>query len=35
MKMSNKEFLNLVIDSIRESKLEKNWRGTLSSWIKC
>ena len=33
--MSNKEFLNLVIESIRKSKEENNWRGTLSSWIKC
>ncbi len=33
--MSNKDFLNLVIESIRNSTEENNWRGTLSNWIKC
>ena len=37
MDLSKKKFLLSVIDSIaEESKKEcKNWRGTLSSWIKC
>ncbi len=36
--MSKKEFLNLIINTIRDdnnNKKTKNWRGTLSNWIKC
>ncbi len=35
--MSDKEFLQGIIDSIKKEHSSgiKNWRGTLSNWIKC
>lgn len=34
--MSNKEFLLKIIDDIKTAKNQtKNWRGTLTSWVKC
>ena len=35
--MSKRSFLLLIIEQIKEDsgKNDKNWRGTLSSWIKC
>ena len=35
-KVNNKEFLLSVINIISNDKAnKKNWRGTLSAWIKC
>lgn len=34
--MSNKTFLLSVIESLsNEKESKKNWRGTLTAWIKC
>ena len=34
--MNNKEFLLSIIDSIENDReQDNNWRGTLTSWIKC
>lgn len=33
--MSNRKFLLGVIQKIEKDKKSSNWRGTLTSWIKC
>ena len=35
--LSNKQFLQAIIANITQSSAgdSKNWRGTLSNWIKC
>lgn len=35
--MSNKQFLNKIIDEIKKNNSNNtgNWRGKLSNWIKC